>query len=92
MSGDRVERFPASECYACHQVTDARFLANVSERGPVQDDCSVCMYCTSLSIFTVGLTLRRPTVFEETVLLNDPVVQAIVQQVRAMRVGLGWLG
>lgn len=68
-------------CPHCLVETDC-VMPLLEEQGPKPGDRSVCPYCAKVSIFTVGLTLRRATPDEVSDAMDDPVIERAVTVVQ----------
>jgi hypothetical protein len=87
------ERVPESPCPSCGKVTTGRAqTGELAEGTPIGGDVSVCFYCTAVAIYTPELLLRKPSIFEEKALLNDPSVRESIAKIRGFRLRQGMAG
>lgn len=79
-------------CPVCHKVMDG-FTGPTSRKVPKDGDVALCVYCLSLSIFTINslglLAFRRATPAELTELMADPDVRKMLNTMATVKAATG---
>jgi hypothetical protein len=75
-------------CWSCDTVTDAVSDVDGGTIAPEAGDCSLCLYCVELGVFTGnGLETREPTDEERATFLADEGVTRAMAALTMMRAG-----